>query len=113
MSLDEVQKYVSLSNHQTGFQFVLFNEETWQSMNEEQQTAVTEVITEVRETNRECIDQDQQDIIDGWNETGAVEVIEDVDIAAFEEKAEKYFLDKYTGADLELYKSIRESAPAA
>lgn len=112
MSLDEVQSTVSLNNHQTGFQFVLVNEKKWQSLNDEQRDALTEVITEVRDENRDCIDQAQQDIIDDWNATGAVEVVEDVDLAAFEKKAEKYFLNKYTGADLELYKSIRDSAPS-
>jgi len=112
MSLDEVQSHVSLSNHQAGFQLVLINEDTWQSMNDEQQEAVASVIAEQRQPNRECIDGATEDIIQDWTTTGQVEVVEDVDIEAFEDKAEAYFLDKFTGADLELYKSIRESAPS-
>lgn len=111
MSLDEVQTHVSLNNHQTGFQLALINEEKWQSLNTEQQEAITSVIGETREVNRECIDSDQQTIIDDWAESGAVEVVEDVDIEAFEEKSEKFFLEHFTGADLELYTSIRDSAP--
>ncbi|MHA6669491.1 TRAP transporter substrate-binding protein DctP [Homoserinimonas sp. A447] len=113
MSLDEVQSHVSLNNHQTGFQLVLINEETWQGLNDEQQGALNEVIAEVRDENRVCIDEDQEAIIAEWEEAGTVEVVEDVDIEAFEEKAEEYFLEKFTGADLELYESIRASAPAA
>lgn len=113
MSLDEVQSHVSLNNHQTGFQLVLVNEETWQSMNDEQQEALTEAVGEQREANRQCINEAQEDIIAEWDKTGAVEVVKDVDIEAFETKAEKFFLNKFTGADLELYKSIRASAPKA
>jgi tripartite ATP-independent transporter DctP family solute receptor len=112
MSLDEVQSHVSLSQHQTGSQLILINEKRWQSLNEEQQDALTDVITEVRDINRDCIDDVQQEILDEWKKTGAVQVVEDVDREAFEKKAEAYFLDKYTGTELELFKSIRSSAPA-
>ncbi|MHA6693460.1 TRAP transporter substrate-binding protein DctP [Homoserinimonas sp. A520] len=112
MSLDEVQSHVSLSEHHAGSQLVLINEKRWQSLNDEQQGALTDVITEVRDINRECIDDVQQEIIDDWEATGAVEVVEDVDREAFAKKAEAYFLNKYTGAELELFESIRSSAPA-
>jgi tripartite ATP-independent transporter DctP family solute receptor len=109
MSLDEVQSHVSLNEHQTGFQLVMINEKKWQSLKPEQQEALTKVIGETRDANRKCIDENQQKIVDEWEKSGTVTVVKDVDKAAFEAKAEKYFLNKYTGADLELYKSIRAS----
>lgn len=110
LSLDEVQSHVSLDNHLVGFQLVVINEDTWQSLSEEQQTALTDVIHEVRAGDRECIEEETQSILDEWEANGPVTVVEDVDREAFEERAEEYFLDYWTGEDLELYKAIRESA---
>jgi TRAP-type transport system periplasmic protein len=110
LSLDEVQTHVSLDNHLTDFQAVIINEEKWQQMSAEQQEAVTEVVHEVRAEDRQCIEDDTQAIIDEWKETGAVEVVEDVDRDAFEERAVEYFSEYYSGADLELFEAIRASA---
>ncbi|WP_448003441.1 TRAP transporter substrate-binding protein DctP [Agromyces bauzanensis] len=110
LSLDEVQSHVSLDNHLTDFQLVIINEEKWQQMSAEQQEAVTEVVHEVRAEDRQCIEDDTQAIIDEWNETGAVEVVDDVDRDAFEERAVEYFSDYYSGADLELFEAIRDTA---
>jgi tripartite ATP-independent transporter DctP family solute receptor len=110
LSLDEVQTHVSLDNHLTDFQAVIINEEKWQQMSAEQQEAVTEVVHEVRAEDRQCIEDDTQAIIDEWKETDAVEVVEDVDRDAFEERAVEYFSEYYSGADLELFEAIRASA---
>jgi tripartite ATP-independent transporter DctP family solute receptor len=111
MSLDEVQSHVNMSQHQTGFQLAVINNDRWESLTDEQQTALEEGFAEAREADRKCIDEAEEEIIADWEDTGAVEVVKDVDRAAFEKKAEKFFTAKYTGADLELYKSIRASAP--
>jgi tripartite ATP-independent transporter DctP family solute receptor len=110
LSLDEVQSHVSLDNHLTDFQLVIINEEKWQEMSAEQQEALTEVVRGVRDEDRQCIEDDTQAIIDEWKETGTVEVVEDVDRDAFEERAVEYFSEFYSGADLELFEAIRAAA---
>lgn len=107
LSLDEVQSHVSLDNHLTDFQLVIINEEKWQEMSAEQQDALAEVVHEVRDEDRQCIEDDTQAIIDEWKETGTVEVVEDVDRDAFEERAVEFFSEYYSGADLELFEAIR------
>ncbi|MGB3414236.1 MAG: TRAP transporter substrate-binding protein DctP [Microbacteriaceae bacterium] len=107
MSLDEVQKFVSLNRHQVGMQLLVFNEDSWKKLSTKQQDAFTKIATEVRAENRACIESDVQTIIDDWKKSGKVTVVEDVDRQAFIDKAEKFWLQKYTGAELELYKTIR------
>lgn len=113
MSLDEVQSHVSLSGHQTGFQFVVINEDRWQSLNSEQQEALSRVAANSRNLNRDCIDAVQQEIIDDWTATGQVTVVDDVDRDAFRTKADLYWEANFTGAELDLYRTIRDSAPAS
>ncbi|MDI2098888.1 DctP family TRAP transporter solute-binding subunit [Ruicaihuangia caeni] len=112
MSLDEVQTHVNLSEHQTGVQLLLINDDTWQSLTDEQRDALTEAAADARQQDHDCIVEDEQAIIDEWEESGAITVVKDVDKAAFAKKAESYFMNKYTGERLEFYKAIRESAPS-
>ena len=107
MSLDEVQSHVSLNNHQIGLQLLVFNKDSWDSLTDAQRDAFTEIATEVRAENRACIEADTQSIIDEWKANGKVTVVEDVDRQAFIDKAEAFFLNHFTGAELDLYKSIR------
>lgn len=107
LNLPEVQSHVSLTAHQAGFQFVIVSDATWQELSTEQQDALTEAIREVRAEDRTCIEDDTQKFIDEWAESGDMEVVEDVDRAAFIEKAEAYFSENLTGGELELYQAIR------
>jgi len=107
LNLPEVQSHVNLTGHQAGFQFVIFSDATWQEMSAEQQEAMTAAIREVRAADRQCIEEDEQSILDEWAETGAMTVVDDVDRAAFISLAEEYLAENLSGRELELYESIR------
>jgi TRAP-type transport system periplasmic protein len=107
LNLPEVQSHVSITDHQAGFQFVIVSDATWQDLSAEQQEALTEAIREVRAEDRQCIEDDEQLFIDEWAESGDIEVVEDVDIDAFRERAEAYFAERLEGRELELYDAIR------
>lgn len=108
LNLPEVQSHVNLTGHQAGFQFVIVSDATWQELSEEQQEALREAIREVRAEDRQCIEDDEQRFIDEWNESGDIEVVDDVDRDAFIERAEEYFGERLEGRELELYEAIRE-----
>ncbi len=98
---------MSLNNHQVGFQFLIVNDDTWTGLNDTQRAALTEAITDARAQDRECIEQDTQTILDEWKSSGSMTIVEDVDRQAFIDKAEAFFLNHFTGAELELYQAIR------
>ncbi|HEX6327896.1 MAG TPA: DctP family TRAP transporter solute-binding subunit [Jiangellaceae bacterium] len=110
MNFDEVQSHVSLSGHQTGFVVAIIGEETWQSLAPEQQEALQASLDSARDTTRECLEEAEQEILDGWKETGEVTVVEDVDRDAFSAKAEEYFAENLEGDKLALYQQVRELA---
>lgn len=107
MNFVEVQDYVSLTGHQAGFQFVIFSDETWQQLSGEQQEALLDAIREVRAEDRQCIEDDEQALLDEWEESGALEIIDDVDRDAFITRAEEYHSENLDGRELEIYESIR------
>lgn len=110
-SYDEVQSHVSLSGHQTGGQLVIVNQETFDGLSEEQQEALQTAVTEARAENRTCIEEAEEEILTQWEESGDMEVVEDVDVDAFRERAEEYFRANLEGEQLAVYESLRESAP--
>jgi tripartite ATP-independent transporter DctP family solute receptor len=110
MNFDEVQSHVSLSGHQTGFVVAIIGEETWQSLAPEQQEALQASLDSARDTTRECLEEAEQEILDGWKETGEVTVVEDVDRDAFSAMAEEYFAENLEGDKLALYQQVRELA---
>jgi TRAP-type transport system periplasmic protein len=110
MKFDEVQSHVSLSGHQTGFQVAIIGEDTWQSLSAEQQEALQAAISGVRDSDRECIEEAESEILDAWESAGQPTVVDDVDRDAFSAKAEEYFLENLEGDKLALYEQVRELA---
>lgn len=111
-SYDEVQEYVSLNNHQVSIHWVTMSDTTLERMSEEQQQAVFDTVKEIRSENRECVDQETDEILQDWRDNGPLTVIEEdeVDREAFISQTEEYFAGHYTGEDLEFYESIRATS---
>jgi tripartite ATP-independent transporter DctP family solute receptor len=110
MNFDEVQDYVSLSGHQTGFQVAIVGESTWQSLSADQQDALQAAISGVRESDRQCIEDAETEIVGNWESSGQITVVDDVDRAAFSAQAEAYFLANLEGDKLDLYQEARNLA---
>lgn len=112
MSLDEVQDYVALNDHQISIHWVTISDKTLEKMSDEQRDAVFETVKSIRSENRECVDAQTEEVLDEWRSSGQMTVIErdEVDRDAFIKSAEDYFANYYKGEDLEFYQSIRATA---
>ncbi|THV36375.1 DctP family TRAP transporter solute-binding subunit [Glycomyces buryatensis] len=111
MSFNEVQSHVSLTGHQTGSQMIVVSDAIWQTLSPEQQEALTDAVHETRAENLQCIEDDTDAILEEWAANGSPAVVDDVDRDAFQTMTEQYFLENLEGEELELYESIRNSAP--
>jgi tripartite ATP-independent transporter DctP family solute receptor len=109
---DEIIKVASLTNHQVGTHYVVISDLTLEKMSQAQKDALFQAVHDIRAENRECVDEETEEVLDLWRNDPAYTVIEvdDVDRDAFITKAEAYFRDYYDGENLELYESIRASA---
>jgi tripartite ATP-independent transporter DctP family solute receptor len=110
---DEILKVASLTNHQVGTHYVVVSDKTLDKMSQAQKDALFKAIKDIRAENRKCVDEETEKVLDGWRADSSRTVVEidQVDRAAFIAKAEAFFNTQFKGADLELYKSIRASAP--
>ncbi len=106
----EVQSHISLSGHQIGSQMIVVSGQTWERLTTEQQEVLQEAVTTVREENRACIEETEAEVLAEWESTGSMEVVDDVDVDTFRDRAHEHFLSTLDGAELELYEAFRDAA---
>jgi TRAP-type transport system periplasmic protein len=105
----EVQDYISLSAHQQNSNLVIIGP-VWDELSEEQQEALSAAVDAAVEQVPQCVEEDEATTLEEFSSGGTIEVVDDVDVDAFQQQAEEYFLDNYTGEQLAVYEAIRESA---
>jgi TRAP-type transport system periplasmic protein len=105
----EVQDYISLSAHQQNSNLVIIGP-VWDELSEEQQEALAAAVDAAVEQVPQCVEEDEATTLEEFSSGGTIEVVDDVDVDAFQQQAEEYFLDNYTGEQLAVYEAIRESA---
>ena len=105
----EVQDYISLSAHQQNSNLVIIGP-VWNDLSEEQQEALSAAVETAVEEVPSCVEEDEGKTLEEFSSGGTIEVVDDVDVDAFQEQAEEYFLENYTGEQLAVYEAIRDSA---
>jgi hypothetical protein len=58
-----------------------------------------------------CVEEAEQEILDTWEQEGAVEIVDDVDQEAFARQTDAWFRDNLEGDSLAVYEAMRGSAP--
>ncbi|WP_159942669.1 MULTISPECIES: DctP family TRAP transporter solute-binding subunit [unclassified Nocardiopsis] len=105
----EVQTHISLTGHQVGSQMIVVSGQTWDSLSAEQQEVLQEAVSSVREDNRACIEEAEEQILEEWRAEGTIEIVDDVDVEAFRTRVQDYFAENLEGEQLELYQSFQET----
>jgi TRAP-type transport system periplasmic protein len=111
-SYDEVLNVAVLNNHNVGIHWILVSGKTYEKMNDEQAALLEKTIHDIRQENRDCVDEATKKILDEYRANTKFTVIEqqDIDMEAFTSKSEAYFKSHFTGETLEQYQAIREMA---
>ena len=109
-SLQDVQDYISLSNHQANSNLVIIGADAWGGLSEEQQEALTEAVDAAEEQVPGCVAEDEEKILAEWEESGAMEVVDDVDVEAFRTQADEYLRENFTEDQLAIYEAVRGEA---
>ena len=107
--LAEVQDYLSLSSHQLNTNLIIMSSK-WNDLNDEQQGALTDAVQTAVGEVTQCVADNEQATLDEWRTGGEWEVVEDVDIDAFRERALDYLSKELSGDSLAVFEAIRSSA---
>lgn len=108
INLPEVQDYVSMSNHQVNSNLVVIGP-VWDEMSQQQQKVLTEAVDKAVAKVPGCVEKDEARIVDEWESSGALKVVDDVDVDAFRSQVDDYMRQNLSGEQLSVYESIRES----
>jgi tripartite ATP-independent transporter DctP family solute receptor len=109
-SLQDVQDYISMSNHQANSNLVIIGADSWEGLSEEQQEALTAAVDAAEEQVPGCVAEDEEKILAEWEESGAMEVVDDVDVETFRSQVDTYLRDNFNEEQLAVYESIRGEA---
>jgi TRAP-type transport system periplasmic protein len=109
INLDEVQDYISLSSHGVNSNLIIIGE-VWDELSSEQQDALQSAVDKAVEQVPGCVEDDEAKILAEWKESGALEVVDDVDLEAFRSQVDSYLRDNFNEDQLAVYEGIRETA---
>lgn len=107
-NLAEVQDVLSLSGHQQNSNLIVAGS-FYDDLNDDQKAAVDDAVAEAVEQMPGCVEDAEKEILDGWESDGTIEIVDDVDTAAFSEKTDAWFRDNLEGDSLAVYESIKDA----
>jgi tripartite ATP-independent transporter DctP family solute receptor len=109
ISLEEVQDYISLSSHQANSNLVIIGE-VWNELSDEQQEVLQSAVDTAVEQVPGCVAEDEEATLGEWEESGALEVVDDVDVEAFRTQVDTYLRENFNEEQLAVYEAIRGTA---
>jgi len=83
----EVQDYINLTGHMIQGVMLLTSDATLNSLSEDQQEALRQAGKDAQAAVRDCVEQQEEDFLVEWEESGAITVNRDVDVDSFRERA--------------------------
>ncbi len=108
MGFHEVQKCLVLTGHIQSSIQLLINERSWQRLDDEQQQALLRSVQALGSQVVAGIEQQERELLAAWRKDGTMEIIEDVNVDAFRQRARDYFAEGF--AFSELYDQIARAA---
>ncbi len=100
MGFHEVQTHLNLTRHIQSSTQTLIAEPVWQRLSAEQQQALMAAARAARQQVRECIERGDERLMEQWRKDGALQIVEDVDIDAFRQRARQRFSNGFEFSDL-------------
>ncbi|WP_214407760.1 DctP family TRAP transporter solute-binding subunit [Pseudonocardia lacus] len=110
LNLGEVQDHLSLSGHQQNSNLVIVGPVWEEELSPEQQQALSAAVDSAVDRVPGCVAEDETRILDEYRASGAFQVVDDVDVAAFRTQAEQYLRANLSPEQLPVYEAIRAAA---
>ena len=110
-SLQEVQDYISMSDHQANSNLVIIGADAWGGLSEEQQDALDEAVDAAEEqVPAAASPRTRRRRSPSGRRRGDMEVVDDVDVEAFRTQADAYLRENFNEEQLAVYEAIRGEA---
>ncbi|WP_340107818.1 TRAP transporter substrate-binding protein DctP [Pikeienuella sp. HZG-20] len=94
-SFHEPSDYFNKTGHLITAVPMIVNEDFWRSLTPEQRTALNEAATAAAASVRKCVEEADEEAYAEWRESGAVEIVDDVNREALKANARAFFSDGF------------------
>ncbi|OSM42151.1 DctP family TRAP transporter solute-binding subunit [Nesterenkonia sp. PF2B19] len=108
-NLAEVQDYLSLSAHQLNTNLVIMSDR-WEELDDAQQEALTSAVESAVASVTDCVAEDEEATLDEWRAGDDWEVIDDVDVDAFQDQALDYLDEALDDESHDVFEAIRSTS---
>ncbi|WP_022873056.1 DctP family TRAP transporter solute-binding subunit [Nesterenkonia alba] len=98
----DVQNYLNLTHHMVQGVMVTGSEAALSVLDEDQRQALDEALQVGAAATRECVEEQEESYIDEWQESGVIEVNDDVDLDHFRDRAAEIIPERFAWGDLYL-----------
>jgi TRAP-type transport system periplasmic protein len=109
MGFHEVQRYLNLTGHIQSSIQILVNERVWQRLNADQQDALQQAVRELGQQVYDGTLDDEQQILQRWRDQQVLQVVDDIDLQAFRNRARQFFATGFPFS--RLYEQISDWEP--
>ena len=110
ISLDEVQDYISLSSHQANSNLVIIGEVWERAVRRAAGGARRPRSTRRSSRSRAAWTRTSRSTLAEWEESGDLEIVDDVDVEAFRTQVDAYLRENFNEEQLAVYEAIRGTA---
>jgi TRAP-type transport system periplasmic protein len=111
MGFHEVQEYLNMTGHIQSSVQILVNERVWQRLNEPQREVLSAAVRTLGEDVYTGTERREREILDKWRESGAIRIVEDVDVETFRARAREFFAQGFEFSELYRAISARRDPP--
>lgn len=111
MGFQEVQKYLVLTGHIQSSIQILVNERSWNRLRAADQQALAAAVEDLGGEVLAGIRLEENELLEAWRREQTMQIISDVDVAAFRRRAAEYFGQGFEFS--ELYRQITAAALSA
>lgn len=101
-SFQEVQNYINLTEHVIQGVMVVGNQDALSGLPEDQQEALRVAAQDAADEVRECIEEQEESYLEEWEESGEIEINDDVDVDHFRERAADRIPNEFDWGDIYL-----------
>ena len=108
-NLFEVQDVLSMSSHQLNSNLVVVGP-VWDELSAEQQAALAAAVDKAMLEVPACVETFEAETLQAWRDGSVIEIVDDVDIEAFQTKAEAYLLENFSDEQVPVLEAIRSLA---
>ncbi|MEX0760074.1 MAG: TRAP transporter substrate-binding protein DctP [Tistlia sp.] len=103
-SFDEPAKFFNKTSHLISAAPTYINGPLYDSLTGEQQAALGKAVDEAAQRIRDCVETADAEAFKGWQESGDLEIVDDVDLDALRAKSRAFFSEGFPWSDT--YKAL-------